>query len=203
MDDDEAVAEVATLDFYALPGADLPLWWVSGPALDAAHLPLSDPLLSQLQSWQHRYTALDSTGRRPDDFDAEGRALLARARSELGQGWTVVSSWYDDDAAELAAKLDDSASPRSLSEEFERLPQATRAEVARLAKKGQRHPDPRVAQAAAAWAASYTGAADVTFGLAVGVVIGALTGGVDSSAGEAMAQARLAKRLRAISGSRD
>lgn len=190
---------VTALDFYAIPGAELPLWWVSGPPVDMAELPLSEAVRSRLRAWQEKYTTLDSTSPRAEDFDAEGRELLALVRNELRDGWTVVSSWYDDDAAELVGTLDDPRSAGSSAEEFERLPRATRAEVARLAKKGQRHPDPHVAELAASWAASYTGAAEITFGLIVGIAVDTLTGGLDGSAGVAIAQRRLARRLRAIS----
>jgi hypothetical protein len=126
-------------------------------------LPLWPALRERLRRWQSEFDVFPEAASRPDSFDEVGRVLLAAVRGELGADWHVVSSWYDTDAAALAEELNDTGR-LPLEQQFERLPADTRREVERLAKRGQPHPDPAVAAAARAWATSYHGAGEVTFG---------------------------------------
>lgn len=87
------------------------------------------------------------------------------------------------------------ADPRSWKE----LPRQSRRDVQRLAKKGQRHPDPRTAQVAFEWALPRTSSRDgVLASLGIDVVFEALFGDAGVGAGATWAEARLARRIAAL-----
>jgi hypothetical protein len=88
---------------------------------------------------------------------------------------------------------------------FEDLPRPTRAEVERLAGRGQIHPDPAIAESALEWAsrtASNRGSVEALFGLVFDVGTSLLGGFGGGATGGSIAKRRLAKRLLKISNPR-
>ncbi len=123
------------VDFYAVEGADSPVWRVD-PVVEEP-VPLPESLRADLAAWCARYD-----GTRTEAFDDEGRALLDRVRDALPD-WRVTSTWYDA----FPPGIDDPPPPR-----YESLPREVRQEVWLHAKHRERHPDPVVAEAAERWA---------------------------------------------------
>ena len=87
------------IDFWADYGADSPIWTPAGNMIGLLGLPLSEQLRTGLRRWQAWFETY-GVGRNledyPIEFHKEGRRLLLCVRSELGPGWTVRSSWYDE-----------------------------------------------------------------------------------------------------------
>jgi hypothetical protein len=189
--------QLGWLDFYAAVGAELPLWWVSLPAMELADLPLSQELRTHLSDWQARFDALPEELLRPDDVDEDGRRLLSRVRWELGPQWRVTSTWYDDDTQALVREIE--TKPESPKAEFVALPRPTQREVVRRARRRQQHPDQVVAQAAYRWAEATMaeGHTEMAFSVIVSVLLGVISRGelFDLSAATPWARRRWAKRI--------
>jgi hypothetical protein len=77
-----AVPAERWLDLYAADGADLPLWWVSPPAMDVEAIPITASLRDALGSWRREFNDLPVGQPRPKEFDVTGQRLLAGAAAQ-------------------------------------------------------------------------------------------------------------------------